>query len=57
MNASALEAANQGFSFVCNKFDAQDTRMASIEYVFYLSKVRPRRVDGVDGVARVAVSR
>lgn len=35
-----MEAVNQGYSLVCNKFDAQDTRMASIEYVFYLSKVR-----------------
>ena len=40
MTAAALEALDQGYSIVCNKFDAFDTRMARIEYVFYLSKVR-----------------
>ena len=40
MAAAASQAYGQGYSLVCNKFDPRDTRMASVEYVFYLSKVR-----------------
>ena len=40
MVSAALEAKAQNFSLVCNKFDPRDARMATIEYVFYLSKVR-----------------
>ena len=37
--AALLEARNQGFSLVCNKFEFRDTRMAQIVWVFYLTKI------------------
>lgn len=39
MVAAFVSAREQGYSLVCNKFDPSSTRMASIEWVFYLSKV------------------
>lgn len=38
--AAAREAYEQKYILVCNKFDARATGMATVEWVFYLSKVR-----------------
>ena len=38
--AAFTEARNKGYSLVCNAFNENESGMASILYVFYLSKAR-----------------
>lgn len=41
--AAMYEGYKQGLSFVCNPFNASSSAIATVEWVFYLSKVRCMR--------------
>lgn len=54
--AAAVTAHEEQYSVLCNRFDARSSRMASVEIVFYLSKVRHAARCSQPALRRAAVT-